>query len=202
MIRRYFEFDPGAITFLAVDDERGSAALQVLLELLQGPVHMLGDKRVLLSYLFPNKIAPEELARYDVKFNFHPAPLPDYRGFAPYTWGILHQEKTWAVTCHHMTDEIDAGGIVHMERFDIQSPDTVTAEGLRDQTAPVLLNVFHRVVGEMLTWGRFGAGTPYYTRKTFEKERLLQLPENTPEMLRERYRRAFYCPPHKGFNEE
>lgn len=51
--------------------------------------------------------------------NFHAAPLPDYRGSACPAFAILNGERQFGVTFHKVVEELDAGPILHAERFPI-----------------------------------------------------------------------------------
>jgi len=52
--------------------------------------------------------------------NVHAGMLPRYRGVNPSFWSLLKQEKQSAVTVHYMNEEIDDGGIIQQDIFDIQ----------------------------------------------------------------------------------
>ncbi len=54
--------------------------------------------------------------------NFHPAPLPHYRGPYPLVQGILDKQPLWATTCHQVAPDFDTGDILAMRYFDVQ-PD-------------------------------------------------------------------------------
>ncbi|MBF0343535.1 MAG: methionyl-tRNA formyltransferase [Nitrospirae bacterium] len=56
--------------------------------------------------------------------NIHGAPLPRYRGQHPLNWMIINGETECAVTCHYMTEGIDAGDIIDQETFPILVTDT------------------------------------------------------------------------------
>ena len=51
--------------------------------------------------------------------NFHPAPLPRYRGPYPLVQGILDRRSVWATTCHKVATEFDAGDILAARHFDL-----------------------------------------------------------------------------------
>lgn len=154
---------------------------------------------MLISYLCKKKIPAEVLGFYRLALNFHPAPLPDYRGFAPYTFGILNGETKWGVTCHHMTAEIDAGPIVEVRRFPIEDPENVTALSLRDQTIPHLARLFRDVMERVARGEELpklaNEGGRYYTKEQFESRRTYW-PEGFDL---DQATRAFWCPPYAGF---
>src|SRR5258706_12971112 len=53
--------------------------------------------------------------------NFHAAPLPEYAGSAAPAFAILNEESQFGVTFHYIIPEIDAGDILHVERFPIDA---------------------------------------------------------------------------------
>ena len=64
-----------------------------------------------VSYCFPHIVNVDRIQ--GVKwFNYHPAPLPEYKGMACYSNGVRDKVKTWGVTLHEMTNEVDSGEII------------------------------------------------------------------------------------------
>lgn len=57
--------------------------------------------------------------------NVHPSLLPRWRGHNPYFWVIARGEAETGVTVHHLTDEIDAGPIVHRRVFPLAGDETL-----------------------------------------------------------------------------
>lgn len=51
--------------------------------------------------------------------NFHPAPLPKYRGVGNYIWCILNELEQWGCTAHLMDLKIDNGGIIKTIHFNV-----------------------------------------------------------------------------------
>lgn len=162
---------------------------------------------VLVSYLYKEKIPASILAKQKLALNFHPAPLPDYRGFAPYTFGILNGETEWGVSCHHMTAEIDAGPLVEVRRFKIDKPDEVTAASLKAQTMPHLAALFRDVMERVARGEELprlaNEGGRYYSKSYFDKIRDVSVKVWDPEDSNgefDRHARAFWCPPHAGLS--
>ncbi len=56
--------------------------------------------------------------------NFHPGPLPEGAGLTAHEWAILLGEKSFGVTLHYMTEELDGGPIIARRDFEIQETDT------------------------------------------------------------------------------
>jgi methionyl-tRNA formyltransferase len=57
-------------------------------------------------------------------YNFHPSLLPRHRGCFSAQWAIIEGDRETGVTCHAMTESIDAGDIVDQVDFPIASDET------------------------------------------------------------------------------
>ena len=89
--------------------------------------YVIGDKinlssihspELIISYRFWAKI-PEsilKLASFNA-FNYHPAPLPEYRGVKCATFSIINDDKYYGVTVHKITKDFDAGEILKENHF-------------------------------------------------------------------------------------
>jgi formyl transferase-like protein len=63
--------------------------------------------------------------------NIHAAPLPRYRGLAPYFWVLLSGEAETAVSVHIVDVGLDTGGIVLARAIPVQPHDTAQSLFLR-----------------------------------------------------------------------
>ena len=61
-------------------------------------------------------------------FNYHPAPLPVYRGGDVYARAVHDRVIWWGVTLHRMTMEVDSGDIIRRRMFLLCSPPVSTNE--------------------------------------------------------------------------
>jgi methionyl-tRNA formyltransferase len=128
--------------------------------------------------------------------NFHPAPLPDFRGLGGYNVAILEGLREWGVSCHFVDERFDTGDLVEVERFPID-PEAHTAFSLDLESGERLVALFGRVVerllaGEALPRQPQGEGR-YVSREEFERLRLVQPGEDIERKLR-----AFWYPPYPG----
>lgn len=91
---------------------------------LQGPYTKEFDIGV--SYCFPRIV---DLDKSPMPwFNYHPAPLPQYKGAHVYAEGINDSVREWGVTFHRMIQEVDAGPIIKKRIFSLDSAPTVIDE--------------------------------------------------------------------------
>jgi methionyl-tRNA formyltransferase len=128
--------------------------------------------------------------------NFHPAPLPDFRGLGGYNVAILEGLGEWGVSCHFVDERFDTGDLVEVERFPIDA-DAETAFSLDLQSQARLVRLFERVMqralaGEELPRKPQGQGR-YVTREEFESLRVVRPGDDVERKLR-----AFWYPPHPG----
>lgn len=79
--------------------------------------------------------------------NFHPGP-PEYPGSGCLNFALYDGATTYGVTAHFMTDTIDAGPIIEVDRFPILRDDNVVA--LTTRTHQHLFNLARRVTSRIL----------------------------------------------------
>ena len=77
--------------------------------------------------------------------NFHPAPLPEFGGFAFYNLAILEEKTSYGCTCHHMDSSFDTGDIVKVRTFPMNY-ETDTALSLERKTQKEMLLLFDEII--------------------------------------------------------
>ena len=76
-----------------------------------------------VSYCYPRKIVDPILSAPKKGFiNYHPGPLPKYKGPHQYQNAIDNKETKWGVTVHFMDAEYDTGPIVKVKEFELHQP--------------------------------------------------------------------------------
>jgi methionyl-tRNA formyltransferase len=156
-----------------------------------------GDVDLVISFLFWKLIREPlvSLGRIGC-LNFHPAPLPDFRGLGGYNIAVLEGLAEWGVSCHFVDERFDTGDLVEVERFPID-PDAHTAFSLDVETGNYLVALFRKVIERTLV----GAGLPrtpqgegrYVSREDFERLRVVKPGDDLDRKLR-----AFWYPPYPG----
>ncbi len=82
-----------------------------------------------VSYCYPRKISKSLLSIPKKGFvNYHPAPLPKYKGPTELDDAIKNKETDWEVTVHHMNEEYDSGEIIKIKQIKLHEPPTSTQE--------------------------------------------------------------------------
>ena len=156
-----------------------------------------GDVDLVVSFLHPNLIRDPVLSLGRIGcLNFHPAPLPDFRGVGGYNVAILEGLHEWGVSCHFVDEHLDTGDLVEVERFPID-PDAHTALSLDMESGQRLVGLFGRVMdralaGEEMPRAPQGEGR-YVSGDEFERLRVVQPGDDLDRKLR-----AFWYPPYRG----
>ena len=82
-----------------------------------------------VSYAYPRKITVPLLTTPTKGFvNYHPGPLPYYKGPNQYQNAIKNKEIHWGTTVHYMDEEYDTGAIIKIKNFDFHEPITSIEE--------------------------------------------------------------------------
>jgi methionyl-tRNA formyltransferase len=128
--------------------------------------------------------------------NFHPAPLPEYRGWGTYNMAILEDLKRWGVGAHFADEGFDSGPLICVDYFDVDCSKE-TALSLQLKTQPALLDLFKEVFDVALRMGKLpsipqGAGRSFTKKEVMERRFIT--PDDPPELV-ERKIRAFWYPP-------
>ena len=152
---------------------------------------------LVLSFLFWKRIREPLISLGRIGcLNFHPAPLPDFRGLGGINVAILEGCEEWGVSCHFVDERFDSGDLVEVERFPIDGrAETAFSLDLKSQER--LLGLFERVIGRALS-GRELPRVPqgegrYVTRKEFEALRAVRPGDDLDRKVR-----AFWYPPYPG----
>ncbi len=128
--------------------------------------------------------------------NFHPAPLPEYKGTAGYNLAILDQKTEWAATAHYVDKEIDTGRIIDKFSFSID-PEQDTAQTLEAKTQPFLLSLYKKIMKKILQNRTLetveNIGGNYVSRREMEQLKELKSDDDWDRKIR-----AFWFPPYTG----
>lgn len=129
--------------------------------------------------------------------NFHPAPLPEYKGTAGYNLAILDGLDEWAVSAHYIDAGIDTGGILDVFRFSID-PEEETARTLERKSMDFLLSLYKKTLRRVARAEGALPTTPneggrYVARKEMEAMKAVQPGDDVDRKIR-----AFWFPPYRG----
>lgn len=103
-----------------------------------------------VSYCYPRKIIEPLLSAPKLGFvNYHPAPLPKYKGPTELEDAIKNKETKWGVTVHHMDKNYDTGKIIKVKKIDLHEPPTSSSE-LGAVSHYFLFNLFKETIEDIL----------------------------------------------------
>jgi methionyl-tRNA formyltransferase len=131
--------------------------------------------------------------------NFHPAPLPELKGFGGYNIAILDGLVEYGVTAHYVDAEIDTGRIIQVDRFSIDG-DTETAQStvefkschhLATQFQTVMVSVLASPLHILETTPNEGG--KYTSRKEMNELKKVVPGDDVDVKIR-----AFWFPPYEG----
>lgn len=131
--------------------------------------------------------------------NFHPAPLPEFRGIGGYNVAILENLTYWGAAVHFVDESFDTGELIDVRHFDIDA-SSETAFSLEQKTQDVLFEMFTETMENVKRERKF-TGKPqgegrYISKDDFERLRRIQ-PDDSPETIARKVR-AFWYPPNGG----
>jgi methionyl-tRNA formyltransferase len=122
-----------------------------------------------ISFMWTKRVPKSELDKA-VWFNFHPAPLPEYRGRNLCYHAILNGEKEFGATIHYMDENFDTGDIIEVRRFDIQ--DWMTAGDVSAMAIASSMKLFREYIPRILNGEDFecipNVGGTYYQKEPID----------------------------------
>lgn len=129
--------------------------------------------------------------------NFHPAPLPEYKGMGGYNLAILESKEAWAVTAHYMNQDIDGGRIIESKEFSID-PESETITSLEKKSMikieELAIKIINRAINEKsLLPSVENKGGRYISRSELESLKEVSVGDDIDRKIR-----AFWYPPYNG----
>ncbi len=102
-----------------------------------------------ISYSYPRKITKKLLDIPPKGFvNYHPAPLPKYKGGMIYEESIKNKEMHWGVTVHFMDEHYDTGPIIKRMNIDLHEPP-LTKEQIGSISHWFMFNLFKQTISDI-----------------------------------------------------
>jgi len=144
------------------------------------------------------RILKEPLISYPQNgiINFHPAPLPEFKGTGGYNLAILKSLKKWSVTAHYIDKGIDTGGIIDSIEFNIDEK-VETAKSLEQKSQKFMKALYKRTLNAVKKSGLLNTtenvGGRYISRKEMEEMKKILPNDDIEKKIR-----AFWFPPYTG----
>lgn len=121
--------------------------------------------------------------------NFHPSPLPRYRGPYPLVQAILDDQTEWGATCHKLAAEFDTGDILAQRIFPMTPDECHESLDLKTQVAMAKLASDVALNFEPLWSAAYPQIDGHYVGLWSDAERTLDFTKTTLEL--DRQLRAF-----------
>lgn len=169
--------------------------LEQLIEQVENNVIKLD---IAFSMLYWRKI-PKILINHAKRgiINFHPAPLPEYKGTAGYNLAILEGLSQWSVTAHYMDADIDTGRIIKLMDFAIDV-ELETTKSLEGKSRAYLLELFKEVASQALSKEELLNSTANQGGRYISRQQMEEMKKITEGDDIDRKIRAFWFPPYDG----
>lgn len=129
--------------------------------------------------------------------NFHPAPLPDWKGSAGYNVAILEGLSEWGISAHYVDAGIDTGPIIEVDRFPIDA-EKETTQSLEATSMERTVEQFKRVIQRVETEAGLLSTTPNVGGVHISKKNMEEMKIVNPGDDIDRKIRAFWFPPYSG----
>jgi len=160
---------------------------------------------LVISYGFSNLIKEPLIINPKMGcINFHPAPLPEWRGTGGvFNFAIYEGVSNWGVTSHFVDQTFDTGDIIKLNSFEIDI-DNETVFSLNKKSHIELINLFNEVVDIVVSCEskqqpiprQKQVGGRYISVKDFNNLRKINKNDTTDVI--DRKIKSFFHPPHHG----
>lgn len=159
----------------------------------------------IFSYFYQRKI---ENSILDIAkkggINFHPAPLPYYRGVGTYALCILEELDFWAVSAHYMDSDFDNGKIIKVNKFLIDKLNETYSsleEKTRIEAQKLFIFILENAILDTIKIQENieeidSENIKYLSRKKISEMKLISL-DDTIDIINKKIR-AFWAPPFSG----
>ena len=156
---------------------------------------------MLVSFTYQRKLKAYTINSGKFAINFHPAPLPEYRGRGTNMFAIINGEKKWAVTCHYLDARIDTGKIIERREFNIEEAGIKTGKQLADYGWMICLEILDELIDKIKNHeyieGRVQSGvSTYYSMKDLQNAKQVELSDGA-EIINRKIN-ALWFPPYEG----
>ncbi len=159
------------------------------------------DVDYVISYMYRNLVNEVIIQKAKIAaVNFHPAPLPQYGGFAFYNVAILESSDYYGCTCHHMDSSFDTGNLIKVRTFEIDSTKE-TALTLERKTQVEMLQLFDDFMNMVMTQEELPSVPQdprlhrYMDKAEFQKLKIVNRGDSAEKI--QRVARAFWFPPYE-----
>lgn len=148
-----------------------------------------------ISFMYQHKVPAKEVNSHPW-FNFHPAPLPEYKGRNLCYHAIMNGEISWGASLHYMDENFDTGDVVEVRTKFLYGDET--AQDLSDLSISIskemFLEYFPKIISgekiEATPQSNFRVSGNYYRKSQIEE--LIDLDFQTVESFERSVRAISY----------
>jgi methionyl-tRNA formyltransferase len=156
----------------------------VLANLENEKINNFPDYDLGISFMYTHKIPKTEFNTPQKWINFHPGPLPNYRGRNIAYHAIMNKEPEFGSTIHYMSENFDEGEVIEVSKFPIL--DTDTAKEVSENALISCKELFKKYLDDMLIKDKIQAfvqteGT-YYKKEIIDE--FIQIDEENQLKIR------------------
>lgn len=160
---------------------------------------IIEESDLLISFSYKKKLPAAFINRVPIAINFHPAPLPMYRGRGTTMHAILKGESNWGVTCHYLDEHFDTGNIIEIMNFPI-TPDIASGAKLSKFSWKMAVKLLNKILDKILKNESLpsypqSAGS-YYSIAQLQEQKRISL-NDTADKVNQKIN-AFWYPPYEG----
>lgn len=154
----------------------------------------------IISFSFKRRIPIDLVKRSSFAINFHPAPLPYYRGRGTTSQVLLNNGDKWGVTCHYIDEKFDTGRIVERKWFKI-TDDLEVGWKLSNYSWKVCLTLLNDVIdkvvrGEFIESFDQESDGSYYSMKMLQNSKKISIEDSVSSINKKI--NALWYPPYEG----
>jgi methionyl-tRNA formyltransferase len=164
----------------------------IILMNFRKPTSDFNDYDIGISFMWDRKIQDFEL---DIApwINFHPGPLPEYKGRNLCYHAIMNGETEFGATVHYMDENFDTGDIIQVRKFPVL--EWWTAEDLSTYTLMQSRIQFERFLPRILAGEDF-LRYPNSKGMYYKKANIAEVVSLDKDVPLSRFIRAVYYPPY------
>lgn len=155
----------------------------------------------IITFGFSLKLTEKTIRKGKCSINFHPAPLPLYKGRGTPCHGILNEEKEWGATCHFLDKDFDTGDIIEVKKFKIEEDKHYTGLDLAKYSWEICYELLRDIVDKYIAGVEIKAIPQsrrgnYYSKKCLEELKEVKADDSADTISRKI--RGLWYPPHEG----
>ncbi len=159
----------------------------------------ISSRSTLISFKTSIKIPKNILEKFNgYAYNLHEAP-PEYPGRDPHHFGLLDNEKSWGATFHRLSERIDEGEILDVERFKIKK--SFYSEDLIENSYQHCLNFLRKYKVKLCNMNKIIAKKKFmWGKKKSTRKQFLDLCVIDVKINNEKYKKIQKATFHSQFN--